>query len=113
MTTIKDVSEWDVEDVDMPVKKPEELEDLPLSDFAKEILDNKIPCVDCITLPMCKALKNQSSHPPHFVSLLINKCSIMKEYLADTNIYGLDGSFLKNVGKQRKKQIEAIFYDNI
>jgi hypothetical protein len=41
MVTIKDISEWETEDVDMPVKKPEELDDLPLYDFAKEILKDK------------------------------------------------------------------------
>lgn len=41
LPTLKEASEWDIEDVDMPIKKPEELDDLPLYDFAREILKDK------------------------------------------------------------------------
>jgi hypothetical protein len=43
-------------------------------------MNNKptIPCINCITLPICKAQVLQSHH----IGKLLTKCSLVREYVA-------------------------------
>lgn len=43
-----------------------------------------LPCKDCITLPICKSVRN----PVNFIKL-IDKCSIILEYLGNPIIHGI------------------------
>ncbi len=40
------------------------------------IMKNQSPCIDCITLGVCKALMNDQ----YGLSILMHKCSIFEEY---------------------------------
>jgi hypothetical protein len=46
----------------------------------EKIKTDKLPCENCITLPICSNTKNDHS-PVAFVVYLMDKCSILKNYI--------------------------------
>lgn len=54
----------------------------------------KLPCIDCITLPMCKAFINNykqssdniTSHRDVII-LVYKKCSLLKDYVLEGDLY--------------------------
>lgn len=57
-----------------------------------------LPCVDCITLPICKSMvreyssDNMPPHKQHFLHDIRQKCSLVKEWLSlheDDNLAGI------------------------
>jgi hypothetical protein len=59
----------------------------------------KMPCRDCITLPICRSyiLKNDEYFPiSKLVSIAVSKCSLLDEYLTNKTLSEY-GSYLRRI----------------
>jgi len=60
----------------------------------EEYTPEKLPCINCITLPMCRAFintykqssENIASHRA-IVLLIYQKCSLLKDYVLEGDLY--------------------------
>lgn len=72
-----------------------------------------IPCKDCITLAVCKAIASNSHKDKPFVTKLYDKCSLIKDYLSFAQITRENELVINtlNIEKTRCEAIES-FFDN-
>ena len=71
--------------------------------MSKHKLSNKLPCKDCITLPMCKGVYDSNKRKTYIYTIYIDidnlfcaKCSLLKTYLNGKGV---------STAKAKKKKI--------
>jgi hypothetical protein len=55
------------------------------------MMTDRLPCIDCITLPMCVNIYLDCKETDRLLAILMNKCSLIDEYLWFPNLISAHG----------------------